>query len=72
LVNQRKKNSWAETLLKSIEHEMDSLGSNAFGLWNGVTWFTTHHILRREKIISGRGPIGQIHEKTHSYLKTLI
>ena len=32
------------TLRKSIEHEMKDLGNNAFGLFNGVTWYTSHEM----------------------------
>ena len=30
------------TLRNCIEHEMKDLGNNAFGLFNGVTWYTSH------------------------------
>ena len=31
-------------LRKSIEKEMSDLGNNAFGLFNGVTWYTSHEM----------------------------
>jgi hypothetical protein len=31
-------------LRKSIEREMKDLGNNAFALFNGVTWYTTHEL----------------------------
>ena len=31
-------------LRKSIDREMKDLGNNAFGLFNGVTWYTTHEM----------------------------
>jgi hypothetical protein len=38
----------AELLLKSIRKEIKELGSNAFGLFNGVTWFTSHEMPRND------------------------
>ena len=31
-------------LRSSIEREMEALGDNLFGLFNGVTWYTTHEL----------------------------
>ena len=33
-----------KSLRKSIYKEMGELGNNAFGLFNGVTWYTTHEM----------------------------
>jgi hypothetical protein len=32
------------TLRNSIKREMRDLGNNAFGLFNGVTWYTSHEM----------------------------
>jgi hypothetical protein len=44
-----KKKEWTSspsmrTLHQSIEKEMKDLGNNAFGLFNGITWYTTHEM----------------------------
>ncbi len=36
----------ADLLRKSISKEVAELGSNAFGLFNGVTWYTSHELPR--------------------------
>jgi hypothetical protein len=33
-----------QRLQMSIDREMEALGENAFGLFNGVTWYTTHEM----------------------------
>lgn len=33
-----------KSLRESIQHETKDLGMNAFGLFNGVTWFTSHEL----------------------------
>ena len=44
-----KKDYWGKSpsmniLRESIHHEMSDLGNNAFGLFNGVTWYTSHEM----------------------------
>ena len=47
LANPRENRTYSnsiERLRVSIAREMEALGENAFGLFNGVTWYTTHEM----------------------------
>jgi hypothetical protein len=44
LVKDNPRSSSMKSLRKSIYREMRELGNNAFGLFNGVTWYTTHEM----------------------------
>lgn len=55
-VSTRKKNKRTD-LLKSIELEMGELGNNLFGLYNGVTHYTTHELKPKKQLFGS--PFGQ-------------
>jgi hypothetical protein len=70
--NKKATDKWAKELLTSIEREMSELGSTAFGLFNGITWFTSHVLQSNEVLVSGRGKIGSIHQKANTYFKNIL
>jgi hypothetical protein len=55
-------------LRKSIEREMKDLGNNAFALFNGVTWYTTHE-LRSPNILNSQinGTANLINQKAFRF-----
>jgi hypothetical protein len=68
---------WGKTpsmvsLRKSIDREMNDLGNNAFGLFNGVTWYTSHE-MRNAGSDFGRlnGTANQINQKAYRFCNNL-
>ncbi len=60
------------TLHKSIEREMKDLGNNAFGLFNGVTWYTTHEMRNNNAKHSGiNGTANRINQKAFRFCNNL-
>ena len=60
------------TLHKAIKREMKDLGNNAFGLFNGVTWYTTHDMRNSEahhSMINGNA--NRINQKAYSFCSKL-
>ena len=60
------------TLRKSIDHEMRDLGNNAFGLFNGVTWYTTHE-MRTSDLVNSQisGTANLINQKAFRFCNNL-
>ena len=46
---------YAAYLLQSIDREIKALGPNAFGLFNGITWFTSHHLRPNDPFSNTQG-----------------
>ena len=72
-----KENDWRksqsmQTLRNSIDHEMNDLGNNAFGLFNGVTHYTTH-AMRSKDIVSSQisGTANLINQKAFRFCNNL-
>ncbi len=61
-----------QLLRKSIDKEMKDIGNNAFGLFNGVTWYTSHE-MRNAESVSGRisGTANQINQKAYRFCNNL-
>ena len=60
------------SLKKAIYHEMEDLGNNAFGLFNGVTFYTTHKMRSTDVLTSQiNGTAYQINQKAFRFCKTL-
>jgi hypothetical protein len=60
------------TLHKSIEREMKDLGNNAFGLFNGVTWYTTHEMRTADSVNSQiNGTANLINQKAFRFCNNL-
>jgi hypothetical protein len=60
------------TLHNAIQREMKDLGNNAFGLFNGVTWYTTHDMRNSEahhSMINGNA--NRINQKAYSFCSKL-
>jgi hypothetical protein len=60
------------TLHNAIQREMKDLGKNAFGLFNGVTWYTTHEMRNSEahqSMINGNA--NRINQKAYSFCSKL-
>jgi hypothetical protein len=60
------------TLHNAIKREMKDLGNNAFGLFNGVTWYTTHDMRNseaRQSMINGTA--NRINKKAYSFCSKL-
>lgn len=60
------------TLHNAIKREMKDLGNNAFGLFNGVTWYTTHDMRNSEahhSMINGNA--NRINQKAYSFCSKL-
>ena len=60
------------TLHSAIQREMKDLGNNAFGLFNGVTWYTTHDMRNSEahhSMINGNA--NRINQKAYSFCSKL-
>jgi len=72
-----KKENWGwspsmKVLRQSIEKEMKDLGNNAFGLFNGVTWYTSHE-MRNADSFAGRmsGTANMINQKAYRFCNNL-
>jgi hypothetical protein len=60
------------TLRKSIDREMKDLGNNAFGLFNGVTWYTTHEMRTTDVVTSQiSGTANLINQKAFRFCNNL-
>lgn len=60
------------TLRKSIDREMKDLGNNAFGLFNGVTWYTTHELRTADPVSSQiNGTANLINQKAFRFCNNL-
>ncbi len=60
------------TLHNAIQREMKDLGNNAFGLFNGVTWYTTHDMRNSEAHHSMiNGTANRINQKAYSFCSKL-
>lgn len=61
-----------QTLRACIDREMRELGNNAFGLFNGVTWYTSHE-MRNSESVFGRigGTAYQINQKAYKFCMQL-
>ena len=61
-----------KVLRQSIEKEMKDIGNNAFGLFNGVTWYTSHE-MRNAESVAGRmsGTANQINQKAYRFCNNL-
>ena len=60
------------TLHKSIEREMKDLGNNAFGLFNGVTWYTSHEMRTSDSVNSQiSGTANLINQKAFRFCNNL-
>ena len=60
------------TLHKSIDREMKDLGNNAFGLFNGVTWYTTHEMRTADSVNSQiNGTANLINQKAFRFCNNL-
>jgi hypothetical protein len=60
------------TLRKSIDREMKDLGNNAFGLFNGVTWYTTHEMRTSDLVTSQiSGTANLINQKAFRFCSNL-
>ena len=60
------------TLRKSIDREMKDLGNNAFGLFNGVTWYTTHEMRTADSVNSQiNGTANLMNQKAYRFCNNL-
>jgi hypothetical protein len=60
------------TLRKSIDREMKDIGNNAFGLFNGVTWYTTHEMRTSDLVTSQiSGTANLINQKAFRFCNNL-
>lgn len=60
------------TLRKSIDREMRDLGNNAFGLFNGVTWYTSHEMRTSDSVNSQiSGTANLINQKAFRFCNNL-
>jgi hypothetical protein len=66
-------NSPSMKLLRTcIEKEMKDLGNNAFGLFNGVTWYTTHELRTANSLSSQiNGTANLINQKAFRFCNNL-
>ena len=68
----KRKQNIVNTLQNSINMEMRALGPNAFGLFNGVTHFTTHERREKDKVYSRFfGSSADINNKALKFLKEM-
>lgn len=72
-ISTRKRNI-KELVLESVHTEIEDLGWNAFGLFNGVTHYTTHVLNPRKENILGNffGQQNVLNQKAFNYCQTLI
>ena len=71
-ISTRKQNIISD-IHKSIEIETKALGNNLFGLFNGVTHYTTHTRKQKEPVFCNAfGTVADINNKAFSYCETLI
>jgi len=54
-VNPDRRTIYAAYLVQSIDREIKALGQNAFGLFNGITWFTSHHLQPNDPFSNTQG-----------------
>jgi hypothetical protein len=72
-----KKEDWGwspsmRTLRKSIDKEIAELGNNAFGLFNGVTWYTSHEMRNAGSDFGlPNGTANKINQKAFRFCNTL-
>ena len=60
------------SLRLSIEREIKDLGNNAFALFNGVTWYTTHEMRTSNAVHSQiNGTAKLINQKAYRFCNTL-
>lgn len=60
------------TLQNSIEREIKDLGNNAFALFNGVTWYTTHEMRTNDVVYSHiNGTANLINQKAYRFCNNL-
>jgi hypothetical protein len=60
------------TLRKSIDKEIAELGNNAFGLFNGVTWYTSHEMRNAGNDFGlPNGTANKINQKAFRFCNTL-
>ena len=61
-----------QTLRACIDREMRELGNNAFGLFNGVTWYTSHEMRNCDSELSRlNGTAGRINQKAFRFCNNL-
>ena len=66
--NEQKESLSMLTLRNSINREIKDLGSNAFALFNGVTWYTTHNMRTRNSLNSQiNGTANLINQKAYRF-----
>lgn len=59
-------------LKQSIQREMRDLGNNAFGLFNGVTWYTSHEMKNSKSQLSKmNGMAHRINQKAYRFCLSL-
>jgi hypothetical protein len=57
----------------SVNRECNALGDNVFGLFNGVTHYTTHKRKQKEKVFGNPlGAVADINQKAFEYCNTLL
>jgi hypothetical protein len=72
-----KQKDWKESpsmqiLKQSIDKEINDLGNNAFGLFNGVTWYTTHEMRTADSMNSQiNGTASLINQKAFRFCNNL-
>jgi hypothetical protein len=72
-----KENNWIkkpsmQNLKESIKKEMNALGNNLFGLFNGVTWYTSHEMRNCESEHSRlNGKAADINQKAFRFCNNL-
>ena len=60
------------TLQNSIDREIKDLGNNAFALFNGVTWYTTHEMRTNDAVYSHiNGTANLINQKAFRFCNNL-
>lgn len=59
------------TMHKCIEREMKDLGNNAFGLFNGITWYTSHEMRNAGTDFGITGTANQINQKAFRFCNNL-
>ena len=60
------------TLQNSIDREIKDLGNNAFALFNGVTWYTTHEMRTNDAVYSHiNGTANLINQKAYRFCNNL-
>lgn len=58
----------AETVAMALEHEMSDVGDSLWGLFNGMTYYTTHILKQKEAAFGNMfGPAGQLNQRAYSF-----